>query len=142
MTVSAQVQEVFQAEGQARGGHHAAGAVLANSVSFAVIVGALRLLRVGAWVSTRGLRHLGFFATRTTPWAEVVAVRTVQQPVRWLGLPRTVQGQALILVRSDRPAQDGPVLLTTHGVDFLTRAGSFDRAADTIEAWAAENRRG
>ena len=85
--------------------------------------------------------QVGFFGTRTTPWERVAALRTVQQPVRWLGLPRTVQGQALILVRSDRPAQDAPVLLTTHNADFVARPGSFDRAADTIEAWAAENRR-
>ncbi|MGW3099924.1 PH domain-containing protein [Streptomyces sp. NPDC001102] len=110
-------------------------------VALVVILGALRLLRVGVWVSPRGLRHVRYFGTRTTPWAEIAAVRTVQQPVRWLGLPRTVQGQALILVRTDRQAQDLPLLLTTHNADFLARPGSFDRAADTIEAWAAENRR-
>ncbi|MFE7174507.1 hypothetical protein [Streptomyces sp. NPDC057616] len=119
----------------------AAEAAVVFGIALAVIVGALRLLRVGAWVSTRGLRHVGFFATRTTPWAEVVAVRTVQQPVRWLGLPRTVQGQALILVRRGRAEQEAPVLMTTHNGDFLARHGSFDRAADMIEAWAAENGR-
>ena len=111
-------------------------------VALAVIASSLRLLRMGAWVSARGLRQVGFFGTRTTRWERIVALRTVQQPVRWLGLPRTVQGQALVLVRSDRPEQDAPVLLTTHNVDFLARAGSFDRAADTIEAWAAEYGRG
>ncbi|MFR0356839.1 hypothetical protein [Streptomyces sediminimaris] len=110
-------------------------------VALAVIVGALRLLRVGAWVSTRGVRQVGFFSTRTTPWDRVVAVRTVQRPVRWLGLPRTVQGQALILVRQGRAEQEPPVLMTTHNADFLARHGSFDRAADMIEAWAAENGR-
>lgn len=116
-----------------------AGVVL--GIALAVIVGALRLLRVGAWVSTRGLRQVGFFSTRTTSWDRVVAVRTVQQPVRWLGLPRTVQGQALVLVRQGRAGQDPPVLMTTHNADFLARQGSFDRAADMIEAWAAENGR-
>ncbi|MGW7824281.1 hypothetical protein ACWGLF_40680 [Streptomyces puniciscabiei] len=105
-----------------------------------VIAGALRLLRMGVWVSGRGLRHVGFLVTRTVPWARVVSVRTVQQPVRWLGLPRTVQGQALVLVRKDRPAADTPALLTTHTLDFLGRPAAFDRAADTVEAWAAENR--
>ncbi|MEW2049784.1 hypothetical protein OHS71_12045 [Streptomyces sp. NBC_00377] len=117
-----------------------AGAVL--GCSLVVIAGALRLLRVGVWVSERGLRHVGFLLTRTLPWERVVAVRTVQQPVRWLGLPRTVQGQALTVVRRDRPAGEAPALLTTHGADFLARAEAFDRAADAIEAWAAENRRG
>ncbi|MBO4259032.1 hypothetical protein [Streptomyces griseorubiginosus] len=117
-----------------------AGVIL--GIALMVILGALRLLRMGVWVSARGLRHVGFVSTRTTAWEQVVAVRTVQQPVRWLGLPRTVQGQALVLQRKDRAAQDAPVLMTTHNADFVGRAGSFDRAADTIEAWAAENRRG
>ncbi|MER5513027.1 PH domain-containing protein [Streptomyces sp. NPDC002766] len=116
-----------------------AGVIL--GIALVVIVGALRLLRMGVWVSPRGLRHVRYFGTRTTPWGQVAAVRTVQQPVRWLGLPRTVQGQALILVRADRGAQGVPLLMTTHNADFLARTGSFDRAADTIEAWAAENRR-
>jgi hypothetical protein len=113
-----------------------AGAVFAGAL--VVIAGALRLLRMGVWVSSRGLRHVGFLVTRTAPWAQVISVRTVQQPVRWLGLPRTVQGQALALVRKDRPAEDTPPLLTTHTLDFLGRPAAFDRAADTVEAWAAE----
>ncbi|OLZ67006.1 hypothetical protein AV521_26885 [Streptomyces sp. IMTB 2501] len=111
-------------------------------VALLVIAGALRLLRMGVWVSRRGLRHVGFLVTRTAPWARVISVRTVQQPVRWLGLPRTVQGQALALVRKDRPAEDTPPLLTTHTMDFLGRPAAFDRAADTVEAWAAEYGRG
>lgn len=117
-----------------------AGAVL--GAALAIIAAALRLLRVGVWVSARGVRQARFLLTRTVRWDRVVAVRTVQQPVRWLGLPRTVQGQALILVRKDRAPQDVPPLLTTHNTDFLARGTAFDRAADTIEAWAAENRRG
>lgn len=117
-----------------------AGVVL--GIAAAVIVGALRLLRMGVWVSAHGVRQVGFFLTRTVPWERVVAVRTVQQPVRWFGLPRTVQGQALTLVRQDRAAQDVASLLTTHNADFLARSGSFDRAADAVEAWAEEYRRG
>jgi hypothetical protein len=111
-------------------------------IALAVIAGALRLLRMGVWVSARGLRQVGFLLTRTVPWERVVTVRTVQQPVRWLGLPRTVQGQALVLVRQDRAADDVSALLTTHNADFLARPGSFDRAADSVEAWAAESGRG
>jgi hypothetical protein len=62
--------------------------------------------------------------------------------VRWLGLPRAVQGQALSLVRADRAAGDMAPLLTTHNADFLGRATAFDRAADSVEAWAAEYGRG
>ncbi|MFI9243338.1 hypothetical protein ACIGXF_12190 [Streptomyces sp. NPDC053086] len=116
------------------------GAVLVAGL--AIVAGSLRLLRMGVWVSRHGLRRTGFLLTRTLPWARVLSVRTVQQPVRWLGLPRTVQGQALALVRRDRPAEDTPPLLTTHGLDFVGRPVGFDRAADAVEAWAAEHRRG
>ncbi|MET8248780.1 hypothetical protein ABZV31_32985 [Streptomyces sp. NPDC005202] len=111
-------------------------------VALAVIAGALRLLRMGVWVSARGLRQVGFLVSRTTRWAQVVSVRTVQQPVRWLGLPRTVQGQALVLVREGRAPDDVPPLLTTHNADFLGRLEAFDRAADSVEAWAEEYGRG
>ncbi|MDT0468606.1 hypothetical protein [Streptomyces gibsoniae] len=114
------------------------GAVMVFAIALVVIAGALRLLRMGVWVSARGLRRVGLFATRTTRWERVASVRTVQQPVRWLGLPRTVQGQALVLVRKDRAAEELPPLLTTHDADFLARPQAFDRAADTVEAWAAE----
>lgn len=117
-----------------------AGVVL--GCALVIIIGSLRLLRMGVWVSGRGVRQVGFLLTRTTSWERVVAVRTSQQPVRWLGLPRTVQGQALILVRRERGAQDLPPLLTTHNMDFLGRTTAFDRAADAVEAWAAEYARG
>jgi hypothetical protein len=110
--------------------------------SLLVILCALRLLRMGVWVSARGLRRVGFLYTSTTSWQQVVAVRTVQQPVRWLGLPRTVQGQALVLVREGRAADTVPPLLTSHNSDFLARAEAFDRAADAVEVWADEYRRG
>ncbi|MEV5340599.1 hypothetical protein AB0K93_19315 [Streptomyces sp. NPDC052676] len=111
-------------------------------VALAIIVVSLRLLRMGVWVSARGLRQVGFLRTRTVAWDRVAAVRTVQQPVRWLGLPRAVQGQALSLVHADRAAGDMAPLLTTHNADFLGRATAFDRAADSVEAWAAEYGRG
>ncbi|MFF7446804.1 MULTISPECIES: hypothetical protein [unclassified Streptomyces] len=111
-------------------------------IAVAMIAVALRLLRMGVWVSARGIRHVAFLRTRTVRWDKVAAVRTVQQPVRWLGLPRTVQGQALTVVRGDRRAE-GPVpLLTTHNADFLARPEAFDRAADSVEAWGAEYQRG
>ncbi|MBD9732739.1 hypothetical protein IGX29_13160 [Streptomyces sp. H28] len=115
-----------------------AGVVFA--LALAGIASALRLLRMGVWVSARGLRHVVFWITRTTPWAQVASVRTVQQPVRWLGLPRTVQGQALLLVRQGRSAEPAVPLLTTHNADFLGREPAFDRAADSVEVWTDEYR--
>ncbi|MGW9597641.1 PH domain-containing protein [Streptomyces chartreusis] len=118
------------------------GAAVVFGIALAIIVGALRLLRMGVWVSSRGLRQVKFLVTRTVPWEQIAAVRTVQQPVRWLGLPRTVQGQALLLERRGRSAGDVPMLMTTHNADFLARVAAFERATDSIEAWAAENSRG
>ncbi|MFE4372720.1 hypothetical protein ACFRMN_31685 [Streptomyces sp. NPDC056835] len=113
------------------------GATVCLVVSAVVIIAALRLLRMGAWVSRHGVRRVGLLLTRTVPWNRVTAVRTVQQPVRWLGLPRTVQGQALVVVRR----QGEPIqLLTDHNADFLSRGEAFDRAADTVEAWGDEYR--
>jgi hypothetical protein len=106
-------------------------------VAVIVIAGALRLLRMGVWVSSRGLRRVSFLYTHTVRWDRIASVRTAQQPVRWLGLPRTVQGQALIWERTDRQGERYP-LLTTHDADFLARAEAFDQASDTVEAWAEE----
>ncbi|GGN11598.1 hypothetical protein [Streptomyces fuscichromogenes] len=124
----------------ATGSLSSAGAVL--GIALLIIAAALRILRVGVWVSAHGVRQVGLLYTRTVPWKRIASVRTAQQPVRWLGLPRTVQGQALTLVRTDRAAADTEPLLTTHGMDFVGRTSAFDRAADTVEAWAAEYRRG
>ncbi|GAA2516992.1 hypothetical protein [Streptomyces gobitricini] len=117
-----------------------AGSLSATAVCFGlaavVIIGALRALRMGAWVSRHGLRRVSFFRTTTLPWSQSGGVRTVQQPVRWLGLPRTVQGQALVVVHKGGGEQ--LALLTDHNADFLSRVEAFDRAADTVEAWSAE----
>ncbi|MGW1548686.1 hypothetical protein [Streptomyces sp. NPDC002346] len=116
------------------------GASLCVGLALVMIFCALRLLQVGAWVSRHGVRRVGFFVTTTVPWDRAATVRTVQQPVRWLGFPRTVQGQALIVARKGGEAVRP--LLTDCNADFLGRREAFDRAADTIEAWADEYRRG
>lgn len=115
------------------------GALICLGAALAVVALALRLLRVGVWVSAHGLRRVGLLNTVTLRWSEVASVRTVQQPVRWLGLPRTVQGQALDVVREGDGEPMRP-LLTDHSADFLARPEAFDRAADVIEGWAAESR--
>ncbi|MCT2547645.1 MULTISPECIES: hypothetical protein [Streptomyces] len=115
------------------------GSAVCLGLALVVILCALRLLRVGTWVSRHGVRRVGFFTSVTVPWNRVADIRTVQQPVKWLGFPRTVQGQALILVRQG--GEPVPPLLTDNNADFLTRSEAFDRAADTVEAWGDEYRR-
>lgn len=113
------------------------GAALCLAAALLAIAASLRILRMGAWVSRHGVRRVGLLRTGTTPWDRITAVRTVQQPVRWLGLPRTVQGQALVLVlRQGEPLP----LLTDHNADFLSRAEAFERAADAVEVWGDEYR--
>lgn len=114
------------------------GAVTCLVCAVAVIAATLRLLRTGIWLSGKGLRQVGFFTTVTVPWSKVGTVRTAQQPVKVLGLPRTVQGQALLVTRKGgRPLRP---MLTDHNADFLGRIEAFDVAADAIEGWSAELR--
>ncbi|WP_405588667.1 hypothetical protein [Streptomyces sp. NBC_01190] len=107
-------------------------------VAVLLIVATLRLLRVGVWLSGKGVRQVGYFTTVTVPWSRVASVRTAQQPVKVIGLPRTVQGQALVVTR--KGGQQLRALLTDHNADFLGRVEAFDIAADAIESWATELR--
>lgn len=109
-----------------------AGITLAGA---AVVIGfTLRVLRVGIWVSDQGVRQVSLLRTVTVPWEQTASVRTSQQPVRWLGLPRTLQGQAVLVTRAD--GQVLRPLLTSHNADFLGRGEAFDMAADRVEDWA------
>ncbi|MGW7452926.1 hypothetical protein [Streptomyces sp. NPDC054787] len=110
------------------------GTAVCLVAALAVVGSAVQTLRMGVWVSRTGMRRVGFLSARTVAWSEITEFRTVQQPVRWLGLPRTVQGQALTV--SGPGGTELPVLLTDHNADFLLRAEAFDRAADTLAAWA------
>ena len=110
-----------------------AGAGIILAAAAVVIALTVRLLRVGIWVSEQGIRQVSLLTTTTVPWDQVASVRTSQQPVRWLGLPRTLQGQAVLITRTD-----GEVLrpvLTDHNADFLGRPEAFDIAADRVEDW-------
>ncbi|QKV92229.1 hypothetical protein HUT19_11125 [Streptomyces sp. NA02950] len=109
------------------------------AVAALVIMFAVRVVHSGVQVSAHGLRQVGVFASTTVAWPHIAAIRTAQQPVRWLGLPRTVQGQAVIA----EPAGGGEtrVLISSHSADFLARPEGFDMAADALEGWAAAYRR-
>lgn len=116
-----------------------AGSLPAAGVCVAIgalmIVTAVRLVRSGVEVSAQGLRRIGLLRGTTVRWQDIAAIRTTQQPIRWLGLPRTVQGQAVLLQRVRGGAPD--TLFTSHDADFLGQVESFERAADALEGWAA-----
>ncbi|HCA87680.1 MAG TPA: hypothetical protein DEQ61_20740 [Streptomyces sp.] len=114
------------------------GAGVCVAAATGVIVLALRVLRMGAWVSAHGLRRVALLSTRTLSWDRLSVVHTVQQPVKWLGLPRTVQGQALLA--EPVGGEDLRPVITDHNADFLGRSEAFDMAADAVEGWAAEYR--
>nr|WP_202447678.1 PH domain-containing protein [Streptomyces sp. SID5468] len=106
-----------------------AGVLVGAGVVVTAVAG--RLLCCGVRVGRAGLRVTGLLRTTTWRWERIAQVRTVQQPVRLLGLPRTVQGQALVLrpVRGQAPRP----LLTDRDADFMGRPEAFDIAADAIE---------
>ncbi|MCC3774970.1 PH domain-containing protein [Streptomyces sp. UNOB3_S3] len=118
----------------------AAGALPGAGVCFAIaavlITVAVRTVRTGIWVSPQGLRQRRVLRGVTLPWAEVAEVRTVQQPVRVVGTPRTAQGQALVVRRTDGTAL--PVLVTDRSADFVGRPQAFAMAADAVEERVAE----
>ncbi|MCD9145933.1 PH domain-containing protein [Streptomyces albireticuli] len=112
------------------------GAGVCLAVAVLLIVAAVRLVHVGLWLSPEGLRQVRLLSSTVLPWSEVAEVRTAQQPVRWLGLPRTVQGQALVVVRT----QGEPVVtvVTDHGADFLGGPERFAGAVAAVERRVAE----
>ncbi|MFC4513158.1 hypothetical protein [Streptomyces ehimensis] len=113
----------------------AAGALPGAGVCFAIaavlITVAVRMVRTGIWVSPQGLRQQRLLRAVTLSWAEVAEVRTVQQPVRVVGMPRTAQGQALVVRRTDGGTL--PVLVTDRNADFVGRPLAFAAAADAVE---------
>ncbi|MDT0547171.1 MULTISPECIES: hypothetical protein [Streptomyces] len=119
-----------------------AGSVPAAGVCVAVaalvIVCAVRLVRAGVWMDEEGLRLTGLFSATTMRWSQITAIRTTQQPVRWLGLPRSVQGQAVLIEVAG--GSSPRVAVTDHSADFLGRPESFAMAADAIEGSAARYR--
>ncbi|MFD8387467.1 hypothetical protein ACFV2X_54895 [Streptomyces sp. NPDC059679] len=103
-----------------------------------VILCAVRLVRAGVWIDEQGLRLTGLFSATTVRWSQVAAIHTAQQPVRWLGLPRSVQGQAVLIELTGGGAPR--VAFTDHSADFLGRPEAFVMAADAIEGRAARYR--
>jgi len=104
-----------------------------------VIAFAVRMVGAGVRVSARELRRTGLIMSTTVAWQDVASIRTLQQPVRWLGLPRTVQGQVVL---AERTSGGTPLtLFTSHDTDFLGRPEAFRAAADALDGWAARHGR-
>ncbi|GAA2510304.1 hypothetical protein ACFW9F_18880 [Streptomyces sp. NPDC059506] len=114
------------------------GAGLCLLLAALVIAAAVRLVRVGIWVNEAGLRQVGLLHSVTLPWSRVESVRTSQQPVKWLGMPRTVQGQAVVVTTAS--GERLRAVLTDRNADFLGRGEAFDMAADAVEGWAEQGR--
>ncbi|GHC71743.1 hypothetical protein [Streptomyces cinnamoneus] len=112
------------------------GAGICVAVAALLITIAFRLVRTGIWVGPKGLRQLSLLSGTTLSWADVAGVRTVQQPVRLLGLPRTVQGQVLVVERTQGKAL--PALVSDQGADFLGRPRAFAETALAVEDEVAE----
>ncbi|MFI0813982.1 hypothetical protein ACH4TX_28365 [Streptomyces sp. NPDC021098] len=97
----------------------------------ALVIGfAVRLVGAGVRTSERELRRTGLFSSTTVAWQDVASIRNVQQPVRLLGLPHTVQGQAVLVERASGGAP--LTLFTSHDTDFLGRPEAFRAAADAL----------
>ncbi|MFI0779028.1 hypothetical protein [Streptomyces sp. NPDC021212] len=105
----------------------------------ALVIGfAVRLVGAGVRASGRELRRTGLLSSTSVAWQDVASIRTVQQPVRLLGLPRTVQGQAVL---AERTSGGTPLtLFTSHDTDFLGRPEAFRAAADALGGWADRSR--
>ncbi|MEU1806233.1 hypothetical protein [Streptomyces sp. NPDC019937] len=119
------------------GSGSAAGVCVAAA---ALVMGfAVRMVQAGVRANERGLRRTGLFSSTTVAWQDVASIRTVQQPVRRLGLPLTVQGQAVL---AERTSGGAPLpLITSHDTDFLGRPDAFRAAADALDEQAARRGR-
>ena len=94
---------------------------------------------MGVWVSAHGLRRVGFFVT--THGAVERGRRGPYGAAAGALARAAADGAGAGAGRSSAPAaRSRCALLTDHNADFLSRAEAFDRAADTVEAWADEYR--
>lgn len=85
-------------------------------------VGAIRVLRMGAYVGERGLRLRGLWRTRTLRWAEIEHVR-LHKAVHKLGPWEIESGMTVLIERRDGGVVDTE--LWAQGVDFHSRPHVF-----------------
>jgi hypothetical protein len=110
-------------------------ASVAFAIGLAIVFSALRLLRMGVWVSSHGIRRVAFWWTRTVRWNDVESVHVGQVPVKVLGTPRRVNGQAVTVTRRGGAALEE--VLSDHNADFRgkDRAEDFEAAVSALAEW-------
>jgi hypothetical protein len=96
--------------------------VLACTIAAIWVVGAWRILRMGAYVGPGGLRIRGLFRSRTLRWQEIEHVR-LHRAVHKVGPWEIESGMTVLIERHD----GGPVNteLWAQGVDFHSRPKVF-----------------
>ena len=96
--------------------------VLACAIAALWVIGAWRILRMGAYVSTDGLRIRGLLRSRTMQWREVENVR-LHKATHRLGPWEIESGMTVLIERRDGTTVNTE--LWAQGVDFHSRPKVF-----------------
>ncbi|MGX6605385.1 PH domain-containing protein [Micromonosporaceae bacterium Da 78-11] len=96
--------------------------VLAGAIAALWVVGAWRILQLGAYVSTEGLRIHGLLRSRTMGWREVAQVR-LHKATHRLGPWEIESGLTVLIERRDGSTVNTE--LWAQGVDFHSRPKLF-----------------
>ncbi len=96
--------------------------VLAGVLAAAWVIGAWRIVRMGAYVSVGGLRIRGLLRSRTLAWQEVRHVR-LHKATHSVGRWKIESGMTVLIERRDGGCVNTE--LWAQGVDFHSRPGVF-----------------
>lgn len=96
--------------------------LLACAVAAAWVIGAERILQMGAYVSASGLRICGLLRSRTMRWDQVQNVR-LHKATHRLGSWEIESGMTVLIVRRDGSTVNTE--LWAQGVDFHSRPKVF-----------------
>ncbi|OIV36396.1 hypothetical protein BIV57_16485 [Mangrovactinospora gilvigrisea] len=100
-------------------------AAVAAGIALVLVVLALRILRMGLYVSTRGVRRVRLLRTTKLRWHQVGELVVYQMPVRVLGTPRRRNGEAVALRRMSG-GEPWEEIISSHNADFLSRTRKDD----------------
>ncbi len=96
--------------------------VLAGAIAALWVIGAWRILRMGAYLSPAGLRIHGLLRSHTMSWREVANVR-LHQATQRLGPWKIQNGMTVLIERRDGATVNTE--LWAQGVDFHSRPKVF-----------------